>query len=49
MALEKERTEAEIKCDVEVVYLTHPEDWLIYSEQLLSIKRACRQPAALPS
>lgn len=49
MALEKERTEAEIKCDVEVAYLTLSEDWLIYSEQLLSIKCVCRQSAALPS
>lgn len=49
MVFEKGKTEAEIKCDVEVAYLTLSEDWLIYSEQLLGIKCVCRQSAALLS
>lgn len=38
VASEKESTKAERKWGVEVAYHTLSEDWLIYSEQLLSIK-----------
>lgn len=35
---EENRTEAEIKCDVDVAYQPRSEDWLIYPEPLLILR-----------